>query len=139
MKSKRKSRIKQKYTFEAPVLPAHTLNTANQLRLFDYQNFNIYNLIGDSENYFLVRVNGESMIGKGICDGDLLVVNSKAEPGNNRTVIAALNGELLVKEFRIIEGRVYLYAANNKFLPIEIYPEEQFEIQGVVEFVIHNV
>ena len=139
MKGKSKSRIKQKYSFEAPVLPAHTSNAANQMSLFDFQNFNIYSLIGKTENYFLVRVNGESMIDKGIYDGDLLVVNSKAAPDNGKIVIASINDELLVKELRIIQGKVYLYAANKNFLPLEIFPEEQFEIQGVVEFVIHNV
>lgn len=139
MKAKSKSRIKQKYTFEAPVLPAQTSNADNQMRLFDSQNFNIYSLIGKAENYFLVRVNGESMIDKSIYDGDLLVVNSKATPEHGKTVIASLNDELLVKELRIIDGKIYLYAANSKFFPIEIFPEEQFEIQGVVEYVIHNV
>jgi SOS-response transcriptional repressor LexA len=139
MKGKSKSRIKQKYTFEAPVLPARTSNATNQMSLFDYQNFNIYSLIGKTDNYFLVRVNGESMIDKGIYDGDLLIVNSKAAPDNGKIVIASINDELLVKELRITQGKVYLYAANKKFIPIEIFPEEQFEIQGVVEFVIHNV
>ncbi|HOV92436.1 MAG TPA: S24 family peptidase [Candidatus Kapabacteria bacterium] len=139
MKGKSKSRIKQKYTFEAPVLPARASNASNQMSLFDYQNFNVYNLFSKVENYFLVRVNGESMIDKGIYDGDLLVVNSKAEPEDGKIVIASINSDLLVKELRIVNGKIYLYAANSKFFPIEIFPEEQFEIQGVVEFVIHNV
>jgi DNA polymerase V len=69
----------------------------------------------------------------------LLVVNSKAEPEDGKIVIASINSDLLVKELRIVNGKIYLYAANSKFFPIEIFPEEQFEIQGVVEFVIHNV
>jgi hypothetical protein len=53
MKGKSKSRIKQKYTFEAPVLPARASNASNQMSLFDYQNFNVYNLFSKSKITFL--------------------------------------------------------------------------------------
>jgi len=51
-----------------------------------------------------------------------------------------LQGQLLIDlEDRTIEGKVYLYSANDKFLPIEIKPFWQFDIQGVVKHVIHSV
>ena len=46
---------------------------------------------------FLVTVKGESMLGAGIHDGDLLVVDRAAEARNGKVVVAALNGELTVK------------------------------------------
>jgi DNA polymerase V len=86
-----------------------------------------------------VKVNGESMIGSGINDGDTLIVHSKSQPKSGEIVIASLNGNLLVKRFEMIEGKVYLIASNDQFLPIEIFPFEQFQIQGVVQHVIHQI
>ena len=95
-------------------------------------------LVSDYENTFLVRVIGDSMIDENIYEGDILVVNKKEQPKDGKVVIASLNGEMAVKRFRRIEGKVYLYSANKKFLPIEILPYWQFEIQGIVKHVIKN-
>jgi len=79
------------------------------------------------------------MINENILDGDILVVDRKETPRDGKIVIASLNGEMAVKKFKIIEGKVYLYSANEKFLPIEISGLMEFQIQGVVKHVIHNL
>jgi DNA polymerase V len=140
MKATRKGKIKQKYGFEAPIFPAKASKNENY-EINDIEtNFNIYSMLkGNIRDYFLVRVNGESMQDIGISDGDTLVVNSKINALSNDIVIASLNGELLVKTLKIIDDKVYLISQNEKFLPIEIFPEENFKIHGIVELVIHNL
>jgi DNA polymerase V len=87
----------------------------------------------------MVHVNGESMIDENIDDGDILIVDSGAQPYDGKIVVASLNGELTVKTFREKKGRAWLISANKKFLPIEIGELVQFEIQGVVKHVIKKM
>lgn len=129
--------LKSNFSFEAPIFQAAGLNkdTVNLAGMFDLNSV----LAPKPNDVYLVRVSGESMINEGIFDGDILVVNKNEKPKDGKVVIAALNGEMAVKTYREIEGRVYLFSANDKFLPIEILPFWQFDIQGVVKHVIHTV
>lgn len=86
---------------------------------------------------FFVRVQGSSMIDAGIHDGDLLIVDRSLEPGDNRIIIAALNGELTVKRVTRRGGKLWLLPENHDFAPVEVTPEMQFEVWGVVTSVIH--
>ena len=139
MKATNQGRIKQRYSFEAPVFHAN-ISLRNSIREISVPGFSLYSLLkGSPKDYFLVRVNGESMKDIGINNGDTLIVNSKASPQNGDVVVASLNGETLVKTFKIINNEIYLVAENKHFLPIKIYPEEQFSILGVVKFVIHKI
>ena len=88
---------------------------------------------------FFVRATGESMIGVGIQSGDLLVVDRSIKATNGRVVIAALDGQLTVKVFRLRNDGVYLLAANEEFKPIHVSCDSELEIWGVVTFVIHQV
>ena len=86
---------------------------------------------------FFVRVAGDSMIGAGINDNDILVVDRSLEPANNNIVIAVINGELTVK--RLIKNRKYcrLVAENPNYPPLEVDDEMGLEIWGVATFAIH--
>jgi len=50
-----------------------------------------------------------------------------------------VNGELTVKRVWIANGKVFLKPENNDFSPIEITEEMDFDIWGVVTYVIHKV
>lgn len=86
---------------------------------------------------FFVRVAGDSMIGAGIHPGDILVVDRSLEAVDKRVVIAVVNGELTVKRLRMTQGRITLAAENPAYAPMEIRPDMEFEIWGVVTTVIH--
>lgn len=88
---------------------------------------------------FFVRVSGDSMIDAGIHPDDILIVDRAVEAVNNKIVIAVLNGELTVKRLRIEGEAVYLYPENDEYSPIEITPQMQFEVWGVVIHVIHSI
>lgn len=139
MKAKTQGRIKQKYSFEAPVVHAN-IDLRSSVREIAVPEFSLYSLLkGSPRDYFLVRVNGESMIDIGINDGDTLIVNSKAMPNDGDIIVASLNGETLVKTLKSMENELYLIAENKQFLPIKIFPDEQFSILGVVKYVIHKI
>ena len=88
---------------------------------------------------FFVRVSGNSMLGAGIHDNDLLIVDRSLNPSNGKIVIAAIDGYLTVKRLIIKCKVVYLKAENDDFPPIKINPETGAHIWGVVTNVIHQV
>lgn len=96
-------------------------------------------LIKHPASTFLVRVAGDSMIDAGIHSGDILIVDRALEPTDNKIVIAVLDGELTVKRIRKMNDKLYLLAENPEYPLIEIKPEMNFEVWGVVTYVIHKV
>ena len=89
---------------------------------------------------FFLRVEGDSMLGAGIHDGDMLVVDRALEAKDGKVVIAAVNGELTVKRLSMSKGKsVTLLPENPDYPAIPITPETDFVIWGVVTNVIHPV
>ena len=96
-------------------------------------------LIKNPSATFFVKVEGESMSDAGIRTGDTLIVDRALEAKDKNVVIASINGELTVKRVWIANGKVFLKPENNDFSPIEITEEMDFDIWGVVTYVIHKV
>jgi DNA polymerase V len=86
---------------------------------------------------FIVRVQGLSMIGAGINDGDLLIVDRALEAASGDIVVAVLNGELTVKRLHIESGKVWLMPENPDFKPLEITEETSLHIWGVASSSVH--
>ena len=86
---------------------------------------------------FFVRVSGDSMLGAGIHTGDLLVVDRSLEAVDGNVIVAALDGELTVKRLSKRGIAVRLLPENRNYQPIEVQPQQEFEIWGVVTNVIH--
>jgi repressor LexA len=87
-------------------------------------------LLSDPGSYFSVRVQGDSMTGAGIFDGDLVIVqrSNQARPG--AIVVALIDGEVTVKRLREDNGHSYLQAENPAFS--DIHPSGDWHIQGRV-------
>jgi len=81
---------------------------------------------------FLVRVQGESMIGRGYLPGDIAVVDKARQPINGSIVVACINGDFTMKTYYKRGGRVVLKAENPAFPDITVPPEADFQIWGVV-------
>lgn len=87
---------------------------------------------------FFARVVGDSMKDMGIFNGDLLVVDRSVKPSEGKPVVCFLNGEFTLKKISVREGKVYLLPANKDFPVIEVGPDEQFVVWGVVTHVIKS-
>ena len=87
---------------------------------------------------FYIYAKGDSMIDSNIQDGDLMVVDKSINPNNKSIVIAVINGEFTVKRILYIDKKMYLSPDNQKYNPIEITTDMDFEIWGVVTHVIHQ-
>lgn len=89
-------------------------------------------------NAFALRVQGESMIGEGILDGDYIVVEKRPAADNGETVVAVVNGEATVKKlYRERSGKIRLQPANPQMEPI-LVKEKELEIRGVVVAVLRK-
>jgi repressor LexA len=93
-------------------------------------------LLGRGET-FALRVRGDSMIGEGILDGDLVVVESRPEAPNGATVVALVRGEATVKKLYRERGRVRLQPANERVAPI-VAREDEVQVRGVVVAVLRR-
>lgn len=85
---------------------------------------------------YFVRARGDSMVGAGIDDGNILVVDRSLTPTNRRIIIASVNGEFTVKRFEKTASRMRLLPENPAYKPITITPELGAEFFGVVTFII---
>ncbi len=67
---------------------------------------------------FLLRVTGDSMVGAGILDGDMVVVRRAQTAEDGEIVVARIEDEATVKRLRRAEGRVELVPENDAYAPI---------------------
>ena len=88
---------------------------------------------------FLLRVTGDSMNGIGMDEGDLLTVDRRLLPRNGDTVVACIDGQTTVKTLKQERGTITLVPQNAKYQPIEITPENDFSILGVVTNIIRSL
>ena len=100
--------------------------------------FNEY-LIKNKAATFIVKVQGDSMIGAGINSGDLLVVDRSVTPVNKSIIVAVINGEFTVKKLVKEFGHYYLHPENPEFPVTEITEEMDFQVWGVVCHAIHTL
>ena len=98
-----------------------------------------------SEEHFILKAKGNSMIKRGIFDGDLMVVRVHNTANVGEVVIARVNNEdATAKVLARKRGKYYLEAANDsedengKRLYPDIHPVGDWEILGVVDNVIHS-
>ena len=87
---------------------------------------------------YYVRVNGNSMLGAGILNGDLLIVDRALEVTNNCIVVAYIDGEFTVKRIKKINNKMFLQPENKNHQAIEITESMDFELFGVVAHAIHH-
>ncbi|MCS5590757.1 MAG: translesion error-prone DNA polymerase V autoproteolytic subunit [Candidatus Thioglobus sp.] len=95
-------------------------------------------LINHQEATFFVKAQGDSMIGAGIHQGDILIVDKSLTPKSGKIVIAVVDGEFTVKRLHKYKGNITLKAENPEFEDIKIRGTDELIIWGVVTSVIHQ-
>lgn len=85
---------------------------------------------------FYVRASGHSMIGEGINDGDMLIIDRAITARHGDIVLASLDGEFTVKILQT--DPMALLPANPNFSPIILQEGQELDIFGVVTFVLHK-
>lgn len=102
------------------------------LKISDY-------IVKNPASTFYVRVSGDSMIGDGIGDGDILVVDKSVTIYDRCIAVCFIDGEFTVKRVELFPDHALLLPSNPKYAPITITEDNKFIIWGVVRFIIKKV
>lgn len=98
-------------------------------------------IIKHKESTFYGRVDGDSMKDAGMGDGDIIVVDKVLEARDGDFVVAFLDGDYTIKEFRKDKSGDFgwLVPHNRDYSPIKVTAENNFIIWGVVTFTIKKM
>jgi repressor LexA len=90
-----------------------------------------------TRNTFALRVTGDSMIGRHICDGDIVVLEHGPDPRPGQIVAALIDRKSTLKTFVVKNGKPFLKAENPQYP--DLIPSEELMIQGVVRAVLRTI
>ena len=99
-------------------------------------------LVKHKASTFFFRISGVSMVDAAMDEGDIIIVDRSIEPYYNCKAVCYIDGEYTVKRVEIQNNRIRLMPANelNKsYKPIEVTPDNDFLIWGVVTYVIKKM
>jgi repressor LexA len=96
-------------------------------------------ILKKSGEHFILKVQGDSMIGDGILDGDYVIIRKQDSAENGETVVALIDNEATIKRYqRRKDGQVELHAANPAYPTIHVDPERRFRIEGILAGLIRR-
>lgn len=88
---------------------------------------------------FFVKVDGHSMTDAGINDKDVLVVDRSLSATDNSVAVCFIDGEFTVKRIKLEKDALWLMPENKNYQPIKVDEHSQFQIWGIVTYVIKKI
>lgn len=99
----------------------------------DYKFLDVNELITRGrEGFVAFEVTGDSMVDH-IHPGNLVFIDTWAQPKNGDIVASSVNGLTCVKRFQHSHKGLYLISANTEYQPREITANDNFHVLGVVK------
>lgn len=106
---------------------------------FAHESLNLNELLIKHQSAtFFMQVEGDSMNGAHIYNGDIIIVDRALKPVNGSLVVASVNNELVIKRLKKDGQNWSLISENPNYKPIVISDELESSIWGVVTFTIHR-
>ncbi len=99
-------------------------------------------LVKHKASTFFFRANGVALDNTAINEGDIIIVDRAIDPYNNCKAVCYIDGEYTVKRVEMSDKGVRLMPANEHnttYKPIEVSPDNEFLIWGVVTYVIKKM
>lgn len=96
-------------------------------------------LVRHSASTFFFRIDGVSMVDAGMDEGDIIIVDRAVEPYNGCKAVCFIDGEYTVKQVQMGPEGVVLVPCNKdnaRYKPIPVNPNDEFQVWGVVTWVI---
>ncbi|RKZ31190.1 repressor LexA [bacterium] len=88
---------------------------------------------------FALRINGDSMVGANILDGDTAIIRKQEIAESGDIVAALVDGEATLKRFKLQKKKAYLCPENDNYEPIELTPDStQVDILGKLVAVVRK-
>ena len=94
-------------------------------------------LVKNKPATFFLRMTGKAMEADGIYEGDVLIVDKSIEAVSGKVIIAAVNGELLVRRLLLKDGKTFLVSAKKSIMQ-EMNDASNYHPWGVVTYIIHK-
>jgi repressor LexA len=85
-----------------------------------------------SDDVYFLKVKGDSMVGRGLLDGDYVMVSPSAQSKDGDIVAARFGEEATVKTLKYHGSLTVLEPANDGDRAIEVKPSDDFALLGVV-------
>lgn len=92
-------------------------------------------LIKHPDATFYAKVKGNSMT-EDFNEGDLLIIDKSVEYSDNKVALCFVDGEFTLKRIKYVNGKCFLTPSSESFPLIEVSPESNAMIWGVVTFSI---
>ena len=99
-------------------------------------------LVRHKASTFFFRISGVSMVDAAMDEGDIIIVDRAVDPYNGCKAVCFIDGEYTVKRVEMADSKVRLMPANELntvYKPIEVTPENNFIIWGVVTYTIKKM
>ena len=96
-------------------------------------------LIKNKPATYFFRMHSDAMTDAGIQPGDILIVDRSLPAVSGKIIVAALDGELLVRRYQQVMNQTSLLAESKRYSAIELNELTNFRTWGVVTYVIHTV
>lgn len=93
-------------------------------------------LVRHPSSTFFFRIGGTSMVDAEMDEGDIVIVDRSIEPYNGCSAVCFIDGEFTLKRIQRHKDHIELIAANPNFKPIHIDANSEFQVWGVVTYVI---
>lgn len=94
-------------------------------------------ITGGKDGVYLIRANGDSMEHE-IRIGDFLIVDRNQSANFGDAVVACLNGDYLVKDYRATRNGLSLVPKNAEYKTQVVTRKDDFEVFGVVTGIVRN-
>ncbi len=89
--------------------------------------------IQDGEDYYCLRVSGDSMISSRARDeqDDVVLVKRTEEAKNGDIIVGVVDGTPMLKRYHKFENRIELHSTNFQSRPIVVSAETDFRVAGI--------
>jgi len=94
-------------------------------------------LIFHPSTTFFMQVAGDAMVGMGIHEGDIIVVDRALEPADQRVIVAILGNTCTIKRLEMQPDSLLLHSAHPAYHSIDVTNRLDFHVWGVVTCVLH--
>ena len=96
------------------------------------------NFISPYNQYFGLKINGLSMIDKGIFDGDIAIIKKTSEVLDGKIAAVLTNeNEITLKTIKIKDNRIHLIPANKNYAE-KIFNVHEVQVQGALTGIIRK-
>ena len=96
------------------------------------------NLVSENKKNYVLKVNGNSMLNKGIVDGDKAIIEYCNDADNGDIVVALINdNEVTLKKLKKDKDKIYLIPANNNY-KTQSFNSNEISIQGKLKGIIRS-